>query len=94
MENFLNGLTLLGIPAVILVPLLVQGLKALGLPGRWAGVAALVSGIAVAGMIEAVQAWPSVTPLVRFIVAGLLLGLASSGTYSQFRSIKPGSQPG
>lgn len=90
MENFVNGLTLLGIPAVVLVPLLVQGLKALGLPGRWAGVAAIVAGVAVAGMIEAVQVWPGVTPFVRFVVAGLLLGLASSGTYSQFRSIKPG----
>ncbi len=88
MENFLNGLVLLGIPAVVVVPLLVQGLKALGLPSRYAGVAALAVGLAVAGMIEAVQAWPSVTPFVRFLVAGLLLGLASSGSYSQYRSIK------
>ncbi len=88
MENFLNGLTLLGIPAVVIVPLVVQGFKALGLPVRWAGVAALLVGLAVAGMIEAVSAWPSVTPIVRFIVAGLLLGLASSGSYSQFRSIR------
>ena len=88
MENFLNGLTLLGVPAVVLVPLLVQGLKALGLPARWAGVAALLAGLAVAGMIEAVSAWPGVTPVVRIIVVGLLLGLASSGTYSQFKSIR------
>ncbi|HYP21735.1 MAG TPA: hypothetical protein VEY08_16820 [Chloroflexia bacterium] len=88
MENFLNGLTLLGIPAVVLVPVLVQGLKALGLPGRWAGVAALLAGLAVAGMVEAVSAWPGVTPVVRFIVAGLLLGLASSGSYSQFKSMR------
>ena len=87
MDNFLNGLTLLGIPAVVIVPLVVQGLKALGLPSRWAGVAALLAGLAVAGMIEAVSAWPGVTPVVRFVVAGLLLGLAASGSYSQFRSI-------
>jgi hypothetical protein len=88
MENFLNGLTLLGIPAVVLVPMLVQGLKALGLPGRWAGVAALLAGLAVAAMVEAVSAWPGVTPVVRFIVAGLLLGLASSGSYSQLKSLR------
>jgi hypothetical protein len=87
-ENFLNGLTLLGIPAVVLVPVLVQGLKALGLPVRWAGVAALLAGLAVAGMVEAVSAWPGVTPVVRFIVAGLLLGLAASGSYSQFKSMR------
>ena len=88
MENFVNGLTLLGVPAVVLVPVLVQGLKALGLPARWAGVAALLAGLAVAGTVEAVSAWPGVTPLVRFIVAGLLLGLASSGSYSQFKSMR------
>lgn len=88
MDNFVNGLTLLGIPAVVIVPLALQGLKALGMPGRMAGWAALFAGLAVAGMIEAVQAWPSVTPFVRFMVAGLLLGLASSGSYSQYKSIK------
>lgn len=88
MENFLNGLVLLGVPAMVIVPLLVQGLKSLGLPVRWAGVAALVSGLLVAGLVEAVQAWPSVTPLVRFLVAGLLLGFAASGSYSQYKSVK------
>lgn len=84
MENFLNGITLLGIPAVVLVPILVQGLKMLGLPVRWAGVAALVAGLAVAGLAEAVTVWPTVTPFVRFVIAGILLGLASVGIYSQY----------
>lgn len=88
MENFINGLTLLGIPAVVIVPMVLQGLKVLGMPARMAGVAALMSGLLVAGLIEAVQAWPSVTPFVRFLVAGLLLGLASSGFYSQYKSLK------
>ena len=52
MQNFLNGITLLGIPAVVLVPVLVQGMKMLGLPVRWAGVAALAAGMAVAGLAE------------------------------------------
>jgi len=85
MENFLNGITLLGIPAVVLVPVIVQGLKALGLPERWAGPSAIIIGLAVAGIAEAVEAWPGVAPLARFIVAGILLGLASVGTYSQYR---------
>jgi len=85
MENFLNGVTLLGIPALVLVPVIVQGLKDLGLPARWAGVAALAIGFAVAGLAEAVEAWPSVAPWARFVVAGVLLGLASVGTYSQYR---------
>lgn len=85
MDNFLNGITLLGIPAIILVPLLVQGMKTLGLPVRWAGVAALLAGLVVAGLAEAVEVWPAAVPWVRFAVAGILLGLASVGTYSQYR---------
>ena len=88
MNNFLDGITLLGIPAVVLVPVLVQGLKALGLPSRWAGAAAMIVGFAVAGLAEAVTEWPTVLPVVRFIVAGMLLGLASTGAYSQYRAVK------
>ena len=58
MENFLNGIVLLGIPAVILVPVIVQGIKALGLPDRWAGAAALAVGLLVAGLAEAVNSGP------------------------------------
>jgi hypothetical protein len=87
-EDFLNAITLLGIPAITLVPVLVEGLKSLGLPTQWAGVAAVMVGLAVAGLAEAVNAWPSVTPLVRFVVAGLLLGFASAGVYSQYRVFK------
>ncbi len=85
MESFPDGITLLGIPALVLVPVLVQGMKSLGLPVRWAGLAALAMGFAVAGLAEAVQAWPTVTPIVRFLVAGVLLGLAASGAYSQYK---------
>lgn len=85
MDDFINGLALLGIPAVILVPLFVQGLKVFGLPDRWAGAAAMLLGVLVAVLIEAVAAWPAITPLVRILVAGVLLGLAAAGTYSQYK---------
>ena len=88
MDNFLNGITLLGIPAIVLVPVIVQGIKALGLPAKWAGIVALVVGLAVAGLAEAVNAWPNVTPLVRFVVAGVLLGFAAAGSYSQYKVFK------
>ena len=93
MENFLNGITLLGIPSLVLVPLLVQALKAAGLPAKWAGAAAIAVGLAVAGLAEAVTAWPQVTPFVRWLVAGLLLGLASAGAYSQYRIARGGTTP-
>ncbi|MBF6614236.1 MAG: hypothetical protein IVW55_14010 [Chloroflexi bacterium] len=90
MDDFLNGITLLGIPALVLVPLLVQGIKQLGLPGRYAGVAALIIGLSVAGLAEVITAWPTVTPLVRFLVAGILLGLAPIGAYSQYKAARKG----
>ena len=88
MENFVNGITLLGIPAILLVPLLVNGLRMLGLPARWAGLSAIAIGLTIAGLAEAVDAWPSVTPWVRFVVAGVLLGLASAGAYSQYKYLR------
>ena len=88
MDPFLNGLTLLGIPALILVSLIVQALKTLGLPTRYAGAASIISGIAIAALIEAIAAWPTITPIVRVLIAGILLGLAASGTYSQYRTLK------
>jgi hypothetical protein len=87
MENFLNGITLLGIPALVLVPLVVQALKMLGMPVRWAGVASIGAGLAVAALAEAVTAWPLVAPFARVLVGGLLLGLSSAGAYSQVRVI-------
>jgi ABC-type transport system involved in cytochrome c biogenesis permease subunit len=85
LDNFINGIALLGIPALVLVPVIVQGLKALGLPVRWAGFAAIAVGLTVAGLAEAVTAWPAVTPIARFVVGGLLLGLAAAGSYSQYK---------
>ncbi len=89
MDPFLNGLTLLGIPALILVPLIIEALKTLGLPTRYAGIASIAIGLLIAALIEAVAAWPTITPIVRVLIAGILLGLAASGTYSQFRTLNP-----
>ena len=88
MDNFLNGLTLLGIPAIVLVPIIVEALKTLGLPNRWAGAAAIAVGLTIAALIEAIAAWPTITPIVRMLIAGILLGLASAGSYSQYRVFK------
>jgi hypothetical protein len=87
MGEFLDGLTLLGIPAVVLVPFLVEGLKRLGLPKRWAGLAALVIGLLVAAAIGSIEAWPQVMPWLKYLVAGLLLGLGSAGVYSQAKEL-------
>ena len=67
-----------GIPAVALVVAVVQWLKALGINSRYAGVVAVVLGIA--GGIAS-QVW-SDSPLAQSIVTGLIVGLAAAGAWS------------
>jgi hypothetical protein len=86
--QFLGGFALLGIPAVVLIPVLVEGAKRLGLPARYAGLASLLIGMLVATLIGGVEAWPVITPWVRVVLGGLLLGLASSGAYSQYMALR------
>lgn len=83
MENFANGVTLLGVPAVLLVPLVVEGLKRLGLATRWATPAAILTSGVVAALAQALQIWPALDPPVQVIVAAVVFGFGASGVYSQ-----------
>jgi hypothetical protein len=82
-DGFANGVVLLGVPAALLVPLVVEGLKRLGLPTRWATPAAVLAGGVVAALAEAVDIWPALDPLVRVLLAAVIFGFAASGVYSQ-----------
>ena len=93
MDAFANGIVLLGIPAVVLVPLVVEGLKRLGMPVAWATAAAVAVATVVAALAEVVNVWPGVTPVVRVIVAGVVLGLGASGAYAQ-RGLVTGRREG
>jgi hypothetical protein len=84
-DRFADGIVLLGVPAVILVPLVVEGLKRLGLPVAWATPAAILVAGLVAFLAEAVQVWPELAPLVRVLLAAVILGFGASGVYSQAR---------
>lgn len=84
-SDFANGIVLLGVPAVVLVPLVVEGLKRLGLPVRYATLAAVVAGALVAALAEAVTIWPQTTALVRIALAAVVLGFGASGVYAQAR---------
>lgn len=85
MESFVDGITLLGIPAMLLVPLIVEGLKRAGLPGGYAIVASVAVAFMVALLAEVVAIWPATEPAVRVVVAGLVIGFAAAGVYSQGR---------
>ncbi len=82
-DRFMDGIVLLGVPAMVFVPWAVEGLKAMGLPTRWAIYAALgVAGIFVA-LAEVVDQWPQALPLVRWFLGTLIVGFAASGVYSE-----------
>ena len=91
--DFANGIVLLGVPAVLLVPLVVEGLKRLGMPVAWATPAAVVVGGLVALLAETLRIWPETEPVVRVVLAAVVLGFGASGVYSQAhgrRSTPPG----
>lgn len=88
--GFADGIVLLGVPAVVLVPLVVEGLKRIGLPTNWATPVAVIAGLLVAAAAEIVQIWPETIPFVRIVLAGIVLGLGASGVYSQARHRRGG----
>lgn len=84
-DDFTAGIVLLGVPAMVAVPLIVEGLKRLGLPSRHAILASVLVAGVVTGLAEAVRAWPPLTPVVRVVFGALILGFSAAGVYSQAR---------
>lgn len=85
---FTETLVVAGVPAVVLVPLVIEAAKRLGLPTRYAPLATLLAAGLVAGAAEALPVVPSLEPLVRWAVATLLLGLGASGAYETARFLR------
>ena len=97
LDNFANGITLLEIPAAVILPLLVEMLKRLGLPVKWTLPAAVAGGGLIALLAESVSAWPQLEAPVRVLLAAVILGMAASGAYSQgklFGTSEPGMGTG
>ena len=78
-----DEILIFGVPAMLLVPVVVQWLKGLGLPARWAGLASVLVAGGLAALGEAVQTEPRLAPAARVVLAAILVGMAGSGAYSQ-----------
>lgn len=82
----------IGVPLIVVTPALVELGKQMGLPVRYAGLVAigaamllLVCGdLALNGVPEATHLVPS---LARWVLGGIVYGLAATGLYSQTRQI-------
>ena len=85
---FTETLAVAGVPAVVLVPLLVEAAKRVGLPTRYAPLATLVAAGLVAALAEAAPVLPQLAPFGRWVVATLLLALGASGAYETARFLR------
>lgn len=90
----LPNVLILGVPLVLIVPALVEGAKQLGLPAKWAGVAAIAACGFVLGLVE-LQAHDETATLATWALGSLVYGLAAAGLYSQAKKLSellPGGQ--
>ena len=83
----------LGIPLAALLPGVVEAMKRGGMPERWAGLAAIVAGIALAALADLAGIASATSPgggppAAGWVLAGVVYGLAASGLYSQARAIR------
>ena len=73
---------------MVLVPLVVECLKSVGVSVRFAGVASVLIAGGLAALSEAVHERPGLTPVARVALAAILVGMAGSGTYSQVHALR------
>lgn len=84
-----NEVALYGISGLMLVTLLVQAAKVAHMPDKWAPLAALLAGLAVASAVIANEYYPAeVGPWIRLVILALLLGLGGSGLFAQTQSMQ------
>lgn len=73
---------LAGVPGAVLVMALVQLVRGYGLPTRYAPLASVVAGVAVALLVEVSVVVPGSRDWIGALVAGLVLGLSATGAHS------------
>ena len=78
-----------GVPLVVVVPAVVELAKRVGLPTKWAGLVAVLVTTALVGLLRLRAAGGAASGAADVALAGLVLGLASAGLYSQVRALAP-----
>jgi hypothetical protein len=75
-------LLIAGVSLTVIVPAIVQGAKALGMPTRYAGLASIVACGVVVGLVE-LQKEPTFARVATWALLSIVYGLAAAGLYSQ-----------
>jgi hypothetical protein len=78
----MGDITIFGVSALLLIPLIVQAAKALGMPDSFAPRLALIlSGVA-AGIAQVLIVWPGSELFLRPLFAAIVLYLTVTGLYT------------
>jgi hypothetical protein len=75
---------------IALVPGLVEVAKRLGLPVRFAGLAAILAAVALIALRDLAMKNGGTGSVSRWVIGGVTLGLAAAGLYSQTKRIAAG----
>ena len=82
METFANAVVIGAIPG------LVEVAKRAGLPGRFAGICAIIFAVLLIAIEDLSRRGGDLGHLAAWLGGGIVAGLAASGLYSQARSFK------
>lgn len=74
-----------GVPVVVLVPAVVEAAKRAGLPTRYAGLAAIAAATLLVALADLAGLGNAGGSVARWLLAGVIYGLAAAGLYSQAR---------
>lgn len=83
----IGNIILFGVPAVVLIPIVVQAAKSLGMPTSWAPWVTLGLSVVVAGVAELMNAFPGTSPWVYGVVSAIVLYLSVTGLYSTSKNV-------
>ncbi len=70
-----------GVPLVVIIPACVEVAKRSGMPTRYAGVMAILTGIVLLALRDLAMSYP--LNWATWIIGGIVYGLAAAGLYSQ-----------
>lgn len=87
-----------GVPLLVIVPALVELAKRHGLPVRYAGGAAIALAILLLILGDLALGTPQdgagvVAAIARWVIGGVIYGLAAAGLYSQRDHVRPRDSP-
>jgi ABC-type iron transport system FetAB permease component len=81
-------LAIYGIPAAVLVAVLVEVFKHYGLDSRWAILAAIGVGVLLSVLNHVAQIVPGFEAWYQVVLAGLVAGLTAAGLYSGQKALR------